>query len=146
MRNACLSIRDNPVKKSRNNSLRLSPTGHIILSIIFSSNIVYDFLKRSPAIKLIKNNSKINLITGDQPVVNVIQDKNEGEPYPKDVELYYPISPKLGVFISHSGKFSLGYGDEVNVDGVNYLNSLIVDNHEEQLFGNREEDLTSFCK
>lgn len=147
MRNACLNVWDDVVKKSCNNNLpTLSSTGYTILSVLFSSNMAYAFSKESASIKLIKNNSGSNFITGDQPVVNVIRDKNEGELYHKDAELYYPISPKLGVFISHSEKFSLGYGDEVNVGGVSYLNSLIVDNYEEQLFGNRKEDLTPFCK
>ena len=139
MRNACLNA-------CNDNLFKFSSTGYAILSVLFSSNMAYDFSKRPSSIKLIKNNSDSNFITGDQPVVNVIQDKNEGEPYPKDVELYYPISPKLGVFISPSEKFSLGYGDVVNTDGVSYLNSLIVDDHKEQLFGNRKEDLTPFCK
>ena len=146
MRNACLNVWDDAVKKSCNNLPTLSSVGYMILSVLLSSNMAYAFSKESASIKLIKNNSNSNFITGDQPVVNVIQDKKEGESYPKDVELYYPISPKLGVFISYSEKFSLGYGDVVNVDEVNYLNNLIVDNHEEQLFGNRKEDLTLFCK
>ncbi len=147
MRNACLNVVNAGMKKSDNDSLsRISSTGYAILSVFFSSNMVYAFSKEATSIKLIKNNSNLNFITGDQPVINIIQDKNEGEPFPKDVELYYPISPKLGIFISHNAKFSLGYGDIVGVEEVRYLNNLIVDNCEESLFANRKEDLSAISK
>lgn len=147
MQTACLNCVNEFIKKSGNNNLlNISPTGYAILSVLFSSNMAYDFSKRSTSIKLIKNKSNLNFIIGDQPVVNIIQDKNIGESFPKDVELYYPISPKLGVFIGCNEKFSLDYGDSVGADEVRYLNGLIADNFEEQLFGNREEDLLPFIK
>jgi hypothetical protein len=144
-RNACLDVCNNILKKSCvNNLFTLSSTGYAILSAFFSSNMAYVFSNETASIRLIRNNSGINFITGDQPVVNIIQDKTEGELYPRDVELYYPVSPKLGIFVSHNATFSLEYEEVVSSDEVISLNGMIADDHEEQLFGNRREDLMPF--
>jgi hypothetical protein len=54
-------------------------------------------------IVLLRNDTDSALITGDQPVINV-NDERDFKGIPAEIELYYPLSPKLAMWFVVASK------------------------------------------
>lgn len=91
---------------------------------------------------LLKNDTSIRLITGDQPVINTFAvGLNSFEP-PEKLELYYPITPKIAILIKETSQKSnptlvMRLGEK---DVLNY-NQMIIEQSHEQIFSVEETDL-----
>jgi hypothetical protein len=74
-----------------------------ILALIFGFNAGCSvFIERKQrTLALIKNESAVPFITGDQPVVNIHAD---GEEAPERMTFYYPLSPRLAIFFCEPGE------------------------------------------
>jgi hypothetical protein len=92
-----------------------------ILVLIFGFNIGCAlFLERKgrPLI-IVRNDSGVSFITGDQPVINLYGD---GESSPESLSFYYPVSPRLALYLGEPGESSDIPFHALTVDAVSALN------------------------
>jgi len=111
------------------------------MNYIFAYNLAFG-LTRDYDMKVINNDTEIEFITGDQPIVN-LEGKYDGtlEP-PTKLVLYYPLSPKKALFyISKSENNQFPYIDKIKVIE---LNNHIKKASMESLFATNEDILTAF--
>jgi len=91
---------------------------------------------------LIKNNTSLDFITGDQPVFNLdMNDGQELEP-PKDFKLYYPLAPNLALLVSKE----IQINKEVSIKEVEKYNDFIVLSSYEQIYSQQKESLAKYDK
>lgn len=117
------------------NSIDISKIWNV-LSHIFATNMGWSLYADRKVFKMIllKNESPIEFITGDQPVVNTFATEGSSLIPPEKLEFYYPISPALAILIT----------DNVNHDGISRLilnekdmllyNKLIERNSHDQIY------------
>ena len=115
-----------------------------VLSHIFATNIAWSLYKDRASLSLIllKNNTTVNFITGDQPCINIAADPDPTSDPPERLTLYYPVSPRLGVLLKDQP-----YAPEkinLNPDRVVEYNSLIASHSYEQLYALTGNDLKPF--
>lgn len=137
-------IKENVVKGFALNKPHINMLGcWNVLSHIFAVNAVHSFCldRGNYKLVLIKNNSDLEFITGDQPVINIFSlsaPKNEAL---ERLAFYYPISPKLAVLVIEKhyfeGKFELTYDEK----SVRSHNKAIVSSSLEQVFSSNREIL-----
>ena len=72
-------------------------------------------------ITFVENASNVDLVTGDQPVVNLLS--TEGEEPPEEVIIYYPLSPRVGLLVAPR-QYNVHSGD-LGQDRVAELNRFI---------------------
>jgi hypothetical protein len=94
-------------------------------------------------IVLLRNNTESALITGDQPVINV-NDERDFKGIPVEIELYYPLSPKLAMWFVLASKAPKEFTVELSEAEVRSYNACIVENHHEQLYASTENALTEW--
>ena len=73
-------------------------------------------------IVFLKNTTKLNLITGDQPIINTIPNDRKNR-----IELYYPISTKLAILFTSGDRYTREKKVELSEDDVTKWNKLIID-------------------
>jgi hypothetical protein len=114
-----------------------------VLKYNVATNIAHSiFSHRFYKLVLIENDSNEALITGDQPVINIAS----GGMYEKeasDVELYYPISPKLAILITNKYDHTVKY---IEADEVKYYNSAIYKHSHEQVYAASKETLEALLQ
>lgn len=106
-------------------------------------NKIYDVMKfliafkigswiyTSSKISLLSNPTKIDFITGDQPIYNLLAKDDDSQ---TDFELFYPISPKYALFISKED-LNLAITDE----NIMIYNEYIKKISYESIFANKKE-------
>lgn len=95
-------------------------------------------------IQLLKNNTVLNFISSDQPIFNIKSPLNRTEEssstglysIPLEFELYYPVSPRLAIYINKTGEKKIIQ----NCDDVRFYNRLVKTHSFEQLFAKEESD------
>lgn len=108
---------------------------------IFATNLSYNLhMDKTMNLFLLINNTNLEFITGDQPVLNTYGVYKDGELKDDEFELYYPISPKLAVLISDKNINDkvINISDE---NKINEYNKFIVHSSYEQIFATNEETL-----
>jgi hypothetical protein len=91
---------------------------------------------------LITNNTGIDFITSDCPVINIHESSgNLGKP-PDALDLYFPISPKMA-YISSSGSRYDELASSIDEKTVKYLNSQIALNSHLSIYGTSREAIKS---
>lgn len=91
---------------------------------------------------LIKNETKIDFITSDCPVINIhksAENQTEGYP-PESLDLYFPISPKLAYIISAEDKYN-ALASGINEKAVKQLNIKIAKNSHLSIFGTSHQSI-----
>lgn len=95
---------------------------NLFASIKISNNMLQNTLK----LEILHNQSKIQFITGDQPIINIKAQANKKET--KELEFYYPISPGIALKVipefNNIKKYSISHR-YVDKDEVNKLNRLL---------------------
>lgn len=113
-----------------------------ILAQIFATNLAGSlFLEKTNFhCVLLFNQTTIPFITSDQPIVNTyaIYNKKQSNP-PKELELYYPLSPVLGVLITKKPDYETVKYKDLDSDTVDIFNTLISDAACEQIYANSEQ-------
>lgn len=106
-----------------------------LLSRIFAMNIGYSlYTERSKYnMILLQNKSAKEFITSDQPVINTCAQDNPTTP-PDDIELYYPVSPRLAILLTKIKNDTKINQLELNEKEVTLYNKLMVENSNEQLY------------
>ncbi|CAL65870.1 DUF4238 domain-containing protein [Christiangramia forsetii] len=89
-------------------------------------------------LQLLINNSEVDFITGDQPIINALGNTEYDKEH-EGYDLYYPISPKYAIYVSekYEGK------KEVLENEVKKFNKLIVAHSEEQIYSKEMSTLLS---
>lgn len=96
----------------------------------FAGNLSFDMaLNKSKKVYIITNNTNIDFITSDQPVININPDGTKGE----YIDYYYPISPKKAILIKTS---NYNYFNEecIKYDDVCFLNKKMALNCYDTIF------------
>lgn len=111
------------------------------MNYIFAYNLAFGLTKNYD-MKVINNDTEIEFITGDQPIIN-LEGKYDGtlEP-PTKLVLYYPLSPKKALF--YINKSENGQFPNIDVSKVNELNNHIKKASMESLFATNEDILNGF--
>lgn len=113
-----------------------------ILYFILATNLALNLSSNSGyCVKILRNDSSVPFITGDQPVVNTHANYSIYDEETKELELYYPINPMMALLIT-----SLNCEDkpaivDIEDNKVIMYNTLIYNASEEQIYSN---DLTTF--
>lgn len=113
---------------------------------IFATNLAFTLTYRKDKkfkLKTMHNNTAINFITSDQPVINRYSTKeNQGKPLDK-FEFYYPITPRLSILLTEND-----YEDDeliINNDSKIYeFNDLIFVNSQEQVYATSQNELERY--
>lgn len=103
-------------------------------SYIFFSDSISSWIS-SAKVSLLKNKTNIPFITGDQPVINIKSEYNNTPA--KEIQLYYPISPKLALLFDEKELFE----NPISVDDVLFYNEKIKQASEALIVGNKKETL-----
>jgi hypothetical protein len=107
-----------------------------VLRHIFAINIAWNLFVARKVFRMIllKNESSKEFITGDQPVVNTRANIGAGKTPPSEIELYYPVSPRLAILISEREELK---GARLKLlaerDVISY-NNMIVNNSDTQIY------------
>lgn len=116
-----------------------------VMTLMFATNLAFELMNRHTKFVYLKNTSAVPFITGDQPVVNI---KATGIPdgeMPKELELYYPITPSSAILIAINESLTDGY-QFVDAKQVTDYNLHIVENSEEQIYSHSAKILEQFLK
>jgi hypothetical protein len=89
---------------------------------------------------LLESPPEVSFITGDQPVVNMVKDRDEMD-IPKDLELYCPVSPSRAMVMVHEWSPLISEPARLTVSQVHAYNRRIVENYHEQFYGKSVEAL-----
>jgi hypothetical protein len=112
-----------------------------MLAVNVGGNLLVD--RAQFRIALLNNETAVPFITGDQPVINIHEHRDEMGT-PREVEWYMPLSPKMAMLYvlaehapgSHSATIS-----QAEVEGYN---ARMAEHSHDQLYGNSEESLVLF--
>lgn len=114
-----------------------------VLKYNIATNIAHSiFSHRFYKLVLMENDSNEALITGDQPVINIASEGTY-EKEATDVELYYPISPKLAILITNKYDHTVKH---IEADEVKYYNSAIYKHSHEQVYAASKETLEALLQ
>lgn len=91
---------------------------------------------------LLINATTVPFITGDQPVLNTYAVNRQVREPVSELELYYPVSPKLAILISNKKRSqNIVQIDTPNVNIVKRYNNLIYEVSHEQIYSNQKNIL-----
>lgn len=92
-----------------------------ISKLILSSNLGFNLFIRGNNFRmnLLKNKTRVELITCDQPVINAFATYLPDSEFPEKMELYYPVSPNLAIMISDSDEIPEKDLSEIEVNTYN---------------------------
>lgn len=93
-------------------------------------------------IKILANNTSIEFITGDQPVINTINP--ESTPVPHKLELFYPIAPTLAIIF---GNINQSHSNQIDIfedTEIEKFNNLVYKNSHEQIYSSKEKFLVNY--
>jgi hypothetical protein len=126
----------------RENNIDIS---HIwsIMSLMFATNIgmtLYLERKRR-ALTLVENTTGVAFITGDQPIINL---QASSQKPPSVLSWYYPISPRLALFLSHTDEKPEYTTASLKTVDVHDLNAGIVAASHRQIFAQSDALLSPY--
>lgn len=94
--------------------------------------------------KLLDNKTTSHFLTTDQPIINYVGDILDNKGYAKKLELYYPISPQIALYIhfnvEQSEKFVV---EDIGKEQVEQYNRKMIDNSQMWVFSDTQEQLES---
>lgn len=117
-----------------------------LIRIVFSSRLAASLYVNRANYKLVivKNISDIPFITSDQPVVNFLDIKTDKSQQTEEFGLYYPLSPKLAVFLVEKEIFGSVLEMSFDKASVEEFNQIILNASHEQVYASSETQLKSF--
>ena len=143
-------MRTNNMQKRQCNQFRQVGTENIesmwpVMRHILSMNIATSLYLEGNKYKLIllRNNSRIRFISGDQPVINTYAVDGKGT---DQLEFYYPVSPSLAVLITDKDEYKTVDSIDVSESQAKWFNQAIADLSDEQIYAFSNESLIEFKK
>ena len=129
-------MRDNLIKLPLNISSDISKEKIAKVYSLFFADIIGSWISSRSKIKLIVNDSdKCSFITTDQPIINVKANVGYSVPV-QQFELYYPISPKVALYLSESNEGV----ERVSENIVQEFNRLIFKHSSDQVYALNKSD------
>lgn len=110
-----------------------------VLRNIIATNLSWTLDLYKMHITLVENNSDIDLITSDQPAINL--KANYIDP-PSRLEIYYPLSPKLALFVSDEEKKYINFDYETAL----FLNRKMKEISYRQIYSSTRESIKYFIE
>lgn len=109
----------------------------VYMKFILATNVGLALFSHSSKYKLIfmKNNSDVDFIVGDQPVVSLSEVDDDL------LTLYYPLSPKLALIFTYDEVYDHYLTNAASETDVDCFNHVVYDNSVEQIFGTQPEVL-----
>ncbi|WP_419879616.1 DUF4238 domain-containing protein [Brevibacillus centrosporus] len=144
-------IKNNVLKSFASGPIPINPTlienVWSVLYFVFATNLAISLSSNKDfRLLLLKNNSALPFITGDQPVINTQANYSVYEET-KEFELYYPLSPSLALLITNSKTRNSNQSTyAVQESEVTMYNNLIYKASDEQLYASDENVLNSFVR
>ena len=121
-----------------------------VMRHIFTTNMAWSLFADRERFRmvLVKNETDMSFIAGDQPVINTYASEKLGNEIVEKVEFYYPVSPKLAILISEKEQFKSVFEIDICVDDVVKYNNAICKSSHEQIYGDSEETIEIYidCK
>lgn len=116
-----------------------------VMRHVFSMNIATSmYLERTKyRLVLLRNNSEVQFITGDQPVINTYAVSGKGT---EELEFYYPVSPNIAVLVTEKNEYKTVESIEVIDSQAKWFNQAIADLSDEQIYAFSKESLIEFKK
>ena len=116
-----------------------------LLVHMLATNVAWHlFVSRTEnTLKLLTNQTDQDFITCDQPVINVLALSNQVGIVPEELEFYYPVTPKIAVFLGKHDKFP-GTEPEATPQLVDWLNEQMVLQSESQVFAREKQSLLRY--
>lgn len=117
------------------------PQMSFILSTILAKSLSLD---EKIKIYFLNNPSDVDFITGDQPIFNLVGDDLDSEGFAKNLELYYPLSPKVAMLIQFSNepKEKIIYKNLITSE-IQFYNSKLFEIAEDFIYSNSEDNLNA---
>jgi hypothetical protein len=115
--------------------LRFVPVWQIVRHV-FASNIasMLYFGRRDWRLLFLTNFSARPFLTGDQPVINTYAARQPPGTQVDNLELYYPLSPRLAVLLTETVNVPNGHRSSLNLQEVDMYNGQIVRSAHEQIY------------
>jgi hypothetical protein len=109
-----------------------------ILALIFGFNIGCSlFLERKARrFIVVRNDTAVPFITSDQPIINLHRD---GETPPEMASLYYPIAPRLALYLGEPNDAIDIPFEAMTANGATYFNSRIAEASHSQVYAQTPE-------
>jgi len=114
-----------------------------IISHVMATTLARNF-SFSPDLSFMfyENNRGKTFLTCDQPIFNILSDHVDNEGNPSEIELYYPLSPRLALLISFTPKPHNWINSQIiDEETVDYFNQKVIKYGTEFVFANNREDL-----
>lgn len=111
-----------------------------ILNHIYATNLGASLFRERQRFQIVflQNATSIPFITGDQPVINMLDPKKTD-----DVELYYPLSPNLAMLLTKDADKSANSHRSLIPMEVEHYNYRIFSRSEDQVYSDQESYLLS---
>ena len=115
-----------------------------IMSQMFATNIGMGvFMERGKrTLALVENTTNLAFVTGDQPLINL--HGGDGEKSPATLSWYYPISPRLALFLTEVDEEPAFTTSSLTSAQVSELNAKIVEASHSQVFAQSRESLEPY--
>lgn len=133
------------LKSADTETKALAKNGWNILSCIVASAIARNLcLDPHLSITILENHTNESLLTSDQPVFNLQNDKTDEFGNVLDFELYYPISPKLALTVySDNIQSRMVIKRNLDEDAVTNFNQKVISNAHFFVFSDSKRQLES---
>lgn len=114
-----------------------------VFNHIFATTVGASIFRERDVYKIVflKNSTKIPLITGEQPVLNLINPEGTNE-----VELYYPVSPETAILLTRDSVKASSLIIELSEVSVEAYNLLIYRAASDQVYSSNPDYLDGFVK
>lgn len=95
--------------------------------------------------KLLDNKTTNHFLTTDQPIINYVGDISDDEGYAKELELYYPLSPQIALYIHFNAEQSEKFiVEDLSEEQVEQYNRKMIDNSHMWVFSYTQKQLESY--
>ena len=134
IRNSLTKSFESDLKETCNNKINIETISHSIAFL--SADFIRNWISSEGNFILLRNNTEIDFMTSDQPIYNhSIKFDNLGTS--DQMELFYPITPKLALLISNKkiGNFN------VSINLIKHYNNTIIREAEEFIFSTNKLQL-----
>jgi len=117
-----------------------------VITHIIATNVGWNLyaLRENYQMILLKNNSSLEYITSDQPVINTYSSGLKDEA-PEWIDMYYPVSPNLAVYLTDRPEWKNLERVELAESDVDRFNIMIVEKMNKQLFASQKVSLLRYA-
>ncbi|WP_189606376.1 DUF4238 domain-containing protein [Salinimicrobium marinum] len=127
------------------NHLTILPKYFHVLSFVLATGMANGlrFYKQTKFI-FIENISKVDFITSDQPITNLLEDERDELGNIKSLEFYYPLSPKVALKIHYKDEGLKFDHIKATEEKVNCLNHIVFNRSEDFIFACTTKELENY--